>query len=769
MDLFQRLLRFEAHETPHAKFEKLEYALSQYRLPLEETVPFLAPLLALSVPEHRYPSPNLSSQRQRQKTLETLVAILLELAERQPVLFILEDLHWTDPSTLELLGLLLDQTPTASLLVLLTCRTHFQPAWHHRSYLTEMTVHRLSQAQVAQVVNRMTAGKTFPPEVLAQVVEKTDGVPLFVEELTKALLDSGQLQALHGHYACTGSVSAFAIPATLHDSLMARLDHLVTAKAVAQYAAVIGRGFAYDVLAMVSQLDAATLQRELDRLVAAEIVYQRGVPPRATYTFKHALIQEAAYESLLKSTRQRYHQRIAQVLEAQFPETTQTQPELLAHHSMEAGLSAQAVSFWYQAGQHASQRSAHVEAVAHLTHGLEVLSTLPETPERIRQELALQIALGPMLMVTRGYGSPEVERVYSRARVLSQQVEETAQLFPVLWGLWQFYLATAAYQTSHELGQQLLSLAQGAHDPALLLMAHDALGTTLLFQGALASSLTHFEAGIALYDPQQHRALATRYAGEDPGVVCRGLAALTLWFLGYPDQALTRIQDALRLAHELAHLNSLTETLGLATWVHQFRGETQRTYEQATATITSATEQGFATATFEVWGTLLRGWALAAQGQHGEGIAQMQQGLAACRAIGAEVLRPFSLALLAEAYGKAGQNEAGLALLAEVATTGEHLYEPELYRLKGQLTLALCAAHHADAETCLRQALNMTQRQEAKSLELRAAMSLSRLWQRQGKRAAAHALLAPIYGWFTEGFDTADLQEAKALLEELAG
>jgi predicted ATPase len=301
VDLFQRILRFEAHETPDTKLEKLTHALSQYRLPLEETVPLFAPLLSLPISEDRYPPLTLSPQRQRQKTLETLVAILLELAEHQPVLFILEDLHWTDPSTLELLALLLDQTPTASVLVLLTCRPHFQPAWHHRSYLTEITVNRLSSTHVEQIVTRMTDGKTLPKEVLQQIIAKTDGVPLFVEELTKAIVESGQLKALDGHYELVGSFSTFAIPATLQDSLMARLDRLVTAKGVAQMGVTIGRQFAYDLLQAVSQLDEATLQRELGRLVEAEIVYQRGLSPQSTYVFKHALIQDASYESLLKT------------------------------------------------------------------------------------------------------------------------------------------------------------------------------------------------------------------------------------------------------------------------------------------------------------------------------------------------------------------------------------------------------------------------------------------------------------------------------------
>src|SRR5207244_3699897 len=326
-----------------------------------ESHSLLAPLPSLPIPEDRYTPLHLSPQRQRQKTLEAIVAIMLELAERQPVLFIIEDLHWTDPSTLELLNLILDQTPTASMLVLLTCRPTFQPSWSHKSYLSEVTVNRLSHAQVEQIVTCVTDGKTLPAAVLQQILAKTDGVPLFVEEMTKAILESGQLKAVNGHYELVGPSSMFMIPATLQDSLMARLDRLVTAKAIAQYAAVIGRQFAYDLLAMSSQVDAATLQRELGRLVEAEIVYQRGMPPQSTYVFKHALIQDTAYASLLKSTRQHYHQRIAQVLEEQFPETAEIQPELLAHHCTEAGLTEQAVGYWQKAGQSAIERSAHVE------------------------------------------------------------------------------------------------------------------------------------------------------------------------------------------------------------------------------------------------------------------------------------------------------------------------------------------------------------------------------------------------------------------------
>jgi predicted ATPase len=747
----------------------LAQALSQYRLPVEESVQLFAPLLSLPLPEDHYPPLNLSPQRRRQKTLETIIALLLELAEHQPGLFIVQDLHWTDPTTLELLNLVIDQTPTASLLTLLTCRPHFQPTWSHRSYLTEITVNRLSHTQVEQIVTGMTDGTSFPAEVLQQIIAKTDGVPLFVEEITKAILESGQLKAVDGHYELTGSFSAFAIPATLQDSLMARLDRLVTAKAVAQYAAVIGRQFPYALLQAVSQLDEAILQHELGRLVEAEIVYQRGVPPQATYTFKHALIQDAAYQSLLKSTRQQYHQRSAQVLEAQFPETADTEPELVAHHYTEAGLTEQAVSYWHKAGQRASERSAHVEAISHLTKGLELLKILPETPQRLQRELDVLIALGASLLAVKGYAAGAVRETYTYARQLCQHLEDPYQLFPVLRGLHMYYHVRAELQTAHTLGEQLLTLAQQVQDTAMLVAAHRALGTTLAFVGMPASAHTHLTQGMVQYDLQQHRAYAWLY-GEDAGVFCRSQGARTLWHLGYPDQALAWNEAAVMLAQQIAHPFSLSFALSAAAMFHQFRREVRLTHKRAEAAINLAQEQGF-----PFWlalDTILRGWTLAQRGEAQEGIEQMSQGLTAWRATGAELLRPYFLALLADVHGTLGEPEAGLTVVTEALTlmdtTGERWYEPELHHLQGELLLQQSSDNHPEAESCFQQAICIAQHQQAKSWELRAATSLARLWQQQGKHQEAYDLLAPIYGWFTEGFDTADLQEAKALLDALA-
>jgi len=485
--------------------------------------------------------------------------------------------------------------------------------------------------------------------------------------------------------------------------------------------------------------------------------------------FRHALIQDAAYASLLKRTRQQYHQQIARMLEAEFPETVDAEPELVARHYTEGGLNEEALGYWHQAGKRAAQRSAHAEAINHLNRGIEVLMTLPDTLERARQELDLQTTLGPVLMAVKGFASLDTQRAYARARELCQQVGETPQLFPVLHGLWRFYMVRAELQTTRELAEQLFTLAQRAEDPALLLEANRMMGQTMYWLGELTPARAHLEQGMGLYDPQQHRSHAFAY-GQDPGVACRSLAALPIRALGYPDQALQSIQEALTSAQELTHPFSMALALDVASVVHQFRRETQAAREHAEALMTLSTERGFA-----FWlahGRILRGWAVTVQGEGAEGIAQMRQGLVAYRATGAEIDRLYFLSLLAEAYEKVGQPEEGLTVLAEALTTvdntGERYWEAELHRLKGKLLLILKGQKVEEVEECFRKALDTARRQQAKSLELRAAMSLGRLWQQQGKRDEARQMLAQIYGWFTEGFDTADLKEAKALLEELA-
>ena len=548
---------------------------------------------------------------------------------------------------------------------------------------------------------------------------------------------------------------------------MARVDKLATGKEVLQVGATLGQEFTYDVLRAVAVLDEDTLQSELRRLVEAELLYQSGFPPQARYLFKHALIQDTVYQQMLRSKRQQVHQTIAQVLEREFAETTATQPELVAYHYTEAGLSEQAILYWQRAGWRAIERSANIEAVGHLTQGIALLKQLAETPARLQQELELQTALGPALMVTRGYAAPEVEQTYRRARELCQQVGETPQLSSALWGTWFFYAARPEVQKAVELARQLFTLAQRAQDSTLLLAAHRALGTSLIVQGELAQGLEQLRQGLALYHPQQHRSLAFVY-GQDIGVVCQQWSAWALWLLGYPDQALQMTRDTLHMAQEVSHPLTLAYVMCLSATVHQFRRETAPAQALAESALRLATEQGFG-----LWmaaAKIVLG-ELAEPGDIAVGIAQTREGLAAYRATGAELWLPFHLTQLAEAYGKVGQADAGLAALDEalsiVERGGEHMWDADLYRVQGDLMLLQGAAASA-VEACFHQALEIARRQGAKSYELRAATSLSRLLHTQGKAAEARTLLSEVYGWFTEGFDTADLQEAQALLDELA-
>jgi class 3 adenylate cyclase/predicted ATPase len=777
----QRLLQFQSEDTPHAKLAKLTWLLSQYRFPQAETLPLLAALFSLPPPAD-VPPLSFSPQKQRQLTLEALVAWLLEEAERAVVYCAWEDLHWADPSTLEILTLFLDQVATTRILTLLTFRPEFTPPWGNRSHLSQLTLSRLGRQHVEAMVERVTGGKPLPAEVVHQIVAKTDGVPLFVEELTKAVVESGVVREEDGRYVGAHSsapIPSLAIPATLQDSLMARLDRLAPVKEIAQLGATIGREFSYEILQAISLLDEATLQHGLQQLVEAELVYQHGLLPRARYSFKHALIQDTAYQSLLKSRRQHLHQQIARVLTERFPETVETQPELVAHHYTEAGLAEQAIPYWQKAGQRASQRSANVEAVSHLTTGLELLKSLPDTAERSQQELHLQIALGAVLIATKGYASLEARQAYARARELCEQMRDTPQLFPVLFGLYTAYLVSSEHKTAHGLAEQMLRLAHRQQAATFLLPAHIAFGAVSVFLGESTVARGHLEQGITLYDPQKHNPQVFGGA-QDLGVNCLSYAAWALWFLGYPDQALKRSQEALTLARGLAHPYSLAFALGMAARFYQFRRDGQTAHGQAKAAITLCTDQGFPF--FLAIGTILQGWALAEQGQREEGIAQIHRGIASVRATGAELATPYYLALLAEMYGRDGQVEEGLTVVGEALAIAdkneEHFYDAELYRLKGELTLQQFQVSGSrfqvengpasKAEACFLKAIEIARRQQAKSLELRAVMSLSRLWQRQGKREEAQQMLAEVYGWFTEGFDTKDLQEAKTLLEELS-
>ena len=763
----EALFRFAPDESSDAKLAKIERLLGRYSFSLEEMVPLFAALLSVAVPEKRYAPLTLSPQQQRQRTHDALALWIVEEARRQPLLIIWEDVHQADPSTLELLGLAMDQAPTVRGLNLLTFRPEFLPPWTARSHMTPITLNRLERPQVEAMVTHLAGGKTLPTEVTHEIVSKTDGVPLYVEELTKMVLESDFLRVVDGHYKLTRSLPSLAIPTTLQDLLMARLDRWPEVREVAQLGAVFGREFAYEMLQTLTTVDEATLQERLAQLVDAELLYQRGRPPRAKYFFRHALIQDAAYTSLLRSVRQHYHQQIAQLFEKHFPDIIAAQPEGVAHHYTEAGLGEQAVPYWLQAGQQAVQRSANAEAVGHLTKGLEVLMTVPDTPERMQQELMLHVTRGAPLVATKGFADPEVEQAFTRLREICRQMGDPTHLFPILFRLRAYYMVRGELDTSRELGEQLLQLAEGEQDRGLLVEAQYALGATLFYQAEFAPAQERLQQAAALYDREQHSAHAFLY-GQDPGVACLTTEALALWLRGYPDRAVKKSQEAIALAQDVSHPFSLAFAWAFASLFYQYRREAQACQERADAAISLSAEQGF-----PFWlalGTMLRGWALAEQGQEEEGVALIRRGMAAYQATGAELARTHFLSLLVDAHAKAGQIEEGLTALAEALDaaqkTGERVADAELQRLKGELTLQ--SGDDEEAQACFQKAIDIAREQEAKSWELRAATSLARLWQQQGKTIEARELLTPVYDWFTEGFDTADLKDAKALLDELS-
>ncbi len=766
IDHLERLLGITRQDSHQQKLDKLEKVLETYDFPAQDTVPLIASLLSIPLPD-RYPSLNLTPERQKQKTTEALIAWLLKETEKQPVLYIVEDLHWVDPSTLEYLSLLIEQVATSRIFAVFTFRPDFNPPWPMRSHLSQIMLGRLAHRQVKLMVERVAGNMPFPAEVVKNIVAKTDGVPLYVEELTKMVLESGLLEEKNGKYELTGPLPPLAIPATLHDSLMARLDRITTGE-ICGLAATLGRSFTYELIDAASSHDEALLRRELDRLVEAELIYQRGLPPNSTYMFKHALIQEAAYQSLLKSKRRRYHEKVAHVLEERFQDIGENQPELLAHHYTEAGSLAKALPYWQTAGQRAIERSANAEAIGHLKKGLEVLNALPETLERNQQELTLQIALAVPLTATKGYGAPEVEKAYTRARMLCQMVGETPQILPVLRGMLTFYLMRSELQTSLELGEQLMRMGKAEQDSVFLLEAHLGIGVGLLSIGDPGPAQKHLERGIALYNPQEHRSHAFHTA-RDPRIACLSWSALAQWHLGFPDQSTVSIEDALDLAQELSHPHSVAYALFFATLLHHFRRDEQLVQKYADALITLSRDQSFPH--YLAGGSYLRSWALAQQGQGEVEITRFRQSLENWKATGAELWLPYFLALLIEMYRDIGQVEAGLSVFAEamavVNKNGERVGEAELYRLKGELLLRLGTKNLAEAEDCFVKAIDIAHSQGARSLELRAVTSFSRSLQKQGKKDEAGQMLAEIYGSFTEGFDTRDLREAKELLEEL--
>ncbi len=724
------------------------------------------------------------------RMLRELTEALDVLTTERPLVLVLEDLHWSDAATLAWLAYVARRPDPARLLLLGTYRPVDAIVRAHpiRTVMTELTQHQhgvelpldyLSAGEVAAYCRRRLLEKSLSEGLPHVLHQRTRGHPLFLVTIVDEMRRQGLLHKEAGGGDVSKAVETIkgVVPDSLRQIIEQQLHHVGPQdQGLLEAASIAGRVFsAAELAAAVNQamedIEArlAMLAHHGQFIEACGLIEWPDGTVAAGYSFLHDLYREILYDRIPPSRQRRWHLQIGARKETGYGARAREVAAELAVHFEQGRDVARALRYLQHAADNALRRSAHTDAIAHLTRALTLLTALPATPERTQQELTLLTALGVPMILTKGHAAPAVETTYARARELCRQVGETPQLFSTLLGLWRFYFTRGQFQTAHELEEQLLSMAESLQDPMLLLRAYHTLAEGLLPRGEFAQARAHAEQGIALYDPQQHRSYLLSY-GNDSGVACRCCAALALWVLGYPDQALESSGAALTRAPELASPFSLTFALYEAAVLHQFRRERPLTLELAERAMSVSTEQGFAS--WLALGTILRGWALAQQGQGEEGIAQMRQGLAAYLATGAELGRPRQLAMLAEAYGRVGQTAEGLAVLAEALTavhnTGERSYEAELYRLKGELLLARSAAKQAEADACFRQALDVARRQQAKAWELRAAMSLSRLWQQQGKRIEARQLLAPVYGWFTEGFDTADLQEAKALVAELS-
>lgn len=758
--------RFAAGDSSEEKLKKLETVLAPSTKERHKVIPILA--AALSIPAGgRHEPLNLPPPQLKERTFKVLFEQLEILAQEQPVLFLLEDAHWVDPTTSELLDIVVDRIQDAKVLVVITSRPEFTPPWAGYTHITSLTLNRLGRRHCEMLVSGVTGGKALPLEVLDQIVTKTDGMPLFVEELTKTVLESGILKPTSNAYVLTGPLPPLAIPTSLQDSLMARLDRLSPVKEVAQLGATIGREFSYKLLALVSPLRDNELQDALHQLVDSQLVSQRGTSPEATYTFKHALVQDTAYESLLKSTRQRFHQKIADSLEQHFEDVVALRHEILAHHCTEAQLTERAIHYWQLAGQSSSKRSATVEALAHLSKALELLGRLPESIERDRNELGLRIDLTTPLIAAKGMAAPEMRETITRARTLCERLGETTRLFPVLYGQWVFHHVSGQVTKGLEFAEEAYALAERETSEVPRMVAHRTLGIALIGLGEPAAALQHLEKGNQFYDAERHRDLALVY-GMDFLEVNLAYIAVAHWFLGFSDQAIEANHQTIRFARSLSHANSLCHALCFGAGVlHSFNRQYHEAGKVGEELLQVSAEHNMPQ--WSLFGRMFKAFGLLQTDHDMEGLAMLRDCIERCKAVPMLANSTLAFANLAAHQAKKGAYQDALSTLAEadrvIEAGGERWAESELLRLKGEILRAQSA--HKESEATLQEAITVAQRQPAKVLELRSATGLAHLWQEQGKIREARELLAPLYGWFTEGFDSVDLKEASALLDEL--
>ncbi|MET4091567.1 AAA family ATPase [Bradyrhizobium sp. S3.5.5] len=762
----ERAAGFRRDDTDQQRLDKLEALLTEANADLSEAVPLIADLLSVPTGDS-YPPLSLTPQKRKEKTLQVLLAQLEGLATRRPVLMVFEDVHWIDPTSLDLLDLVVDRVATLRVLLIITFRPELAPPWTGRSHVTSMSLSRLSRPQRAEMIMQVTGGKALPQEIAEQIIDRTDGVPLFIEELTKAVIDSGILADAGDRFDAREPVPRLAIPTSLHASLLARLDRLAPVRELAQIGAALGRSFSHELISAVAAMPQQQVDGALTQLVRAELVFQRGIQPDAEYTFKHALVQDAAYSTMLRGRRQHIHARVATTLESQFPEIAAAQPQLMAYHCAEAAFNDKAVGYRLKAGQQAVARSAMTEAVAQLQRGLELLANMPEESRPVQHELDLQIALGRALMAARGYSAPAVADTLDRARALAERFDRPDRLAPLLYFQWGFHSVRAEHKLAVSLAEQMEKLGDTRNDRATLLLGRYIHGASCYYRGEFVTARGLLELCDGLRDPAA-RATCAAIAVADPHAASQAHLAVTLALLGHIDQGRARVDEALMEARSLDHPFTVAFVLSKVCAVEAAAGLPLDALRHAEELLSLSNEHGF-----PLWlglGLLQRGRSLTALGQAQDGIPLLAKGLSVLRGAGAVVHTPRALCFLAEAHAKVGNLQEGRNCLVEAAqlieTTEERSSEAELYRLRGDMVNA--RGNQAAAEQNYHRALAVAKRQSAKTFGLRAATSLARLWRNQGKCMEAHDVLAPSYGSFTEGFDTPVLRDARALLNQLA-
>ena len=762
-----------AHDdTTQAKLDKLDAVLAQTSTPVRDVALFAE---MLSLPnDGRYPALDLAPEERRQRTQEALTAQLAALTRQRPALMIVEDAHWVDPTSLEVFGRTVDQIKTLPVLLIVTFRPEFNAPWAGRSHVTSLALNRLGEREAAAIIAYLVGNKELPTDVTAEIVERTDGIPLFVEEMTKAVLEAGSRGEARQTAAAMPS-SALAVPASLHASLMARLDRLGTAKEVAQIGAAVGREFSHALLGAVMPKPEADLRSALDRLIDAGLLSRQGVPPHATYLFKHALVQDAAYGTLLREPRRALHARIAEILEGQFADIAESQPELLARHYTEAGLIEKAVSFWRTAGQRSLERSALAEATAQLTRALDQIGSVPSTSSLRRQEINLQVALIDPLLHVKGYAAPETKAAAERARLLIKQAEAIGEpledpllLFSVLYALWVGNVVAFNGDVARELAAQFLALAEQEATSAPKMIGHRLMGMSFLHVGEIAKGRVHLDRAIALYNPAEHRPLATRF-GHDSGVSILCFRSMALWLLGYPAAARKDADEAVKQALEIGQAATSMYALVITPFTYLHCGDFATANAQLADAIQLAEQKD--AVFWKAWAMMQSGCVHVLSGKPEDAVDRMTAGMGLWHSTGSTLYLPQYLTYLARAFAAIGELNDARRCIAEamtaMETTKERRFEAEINRIAGEIALKSRVPDTEKAEKYFDRALAVARQQQTKSWELRAAMSMVRLWRDQGKPQQARELLAPVYGWFTEGFDTRDLKEAKALLDEL--